>query len=120
MTVWKGGDHRFELRIGEFRALQSATGVGPLFLLGRIAGSQWFVDDIIETVRLGLIGGGVDDQAAKKLVDKVLVDNPTEIFKHAPLALFIIKTSLMGDDNDPVGEDDQGEQNAGSVTNSVA
>lgn len=120
MTVWKGGEHTFKLRIGEFRALQSATGVGPLFLLGRIAGSQWFVDDIIETVRLGLIGGGVEDTAAKKLVDKVLVDNPTEIFKHAPLALYILKASLMGDDSDPVGEDDQGEQNAGSATNSDA
>ena len=120
MTVWKGGEHTFKLRIGEFRALQSATNVGPLFLLGRIAGSQWFVDDIIETIRLGLIGGGVGEVAAKKLVDDVLVDNPTEIFKHAPLALFIIKTSLMGDDNDPVGEDDSGELNAGSATNSDA
>ncbi|MNL76059.1 hypothetical protein D3C87_2019610 [compost metagenome] len=62
----------------------------------------------------------MDDLAAKKLVDKVLVNNPTEIFKHAPLALFIIKTSLMGDSNDPVGEDDQGEPNAGSATNSDA
>lgn len=120
MTVWKGGDHNFLLQIGEFRALQTATEVGPLFLLGRIAGSQWFVDDIIETIRLGLIGGGMDELAAKKLVNKVLVDNPTEIFKHAPLALFILKSSLMGDENDPVGEDDQGEQNAGSVTNSAA
>lgn len=109
VKVWDGGEHAFRLRIGELRALQSATGVGPLFLLGRITGSQWFVDDIIETVRLGLIGGGMGEVDAKQLVDRVFGgDNTPAIYKASLLAVLILKNAVMGEPGDPVGA--QGER----------
>ncbi len=118
MLVWEGGEHPFKLAIGELRALQSATGVGPLFLLGRIAGSQWFVDDIIDTIRLGLIGGGMDPVEAKKLTDRVFTDNTAALYRSTLLATRILRDAVMGEPDDPVGEDESGEKEAGSVTNS--
>ncbi|NTI22375.1 gene transfer agent family protein [Rhizobium rhizogenes] len=113
MIPWEGGEHPFKLGIGELRALQSATGVGPLFLMGRIVGSQWFVDDIIDTVRLGLIGGGMKPEDAKKLTDRVFTDNTPALYKHVLLATKVLRDSVMGEPDDPTGEDDQGEQLAG-------
>lgn len=122
MTVypWDGGEHAFHLGIGQLRALQSATDVGPAFLMGRIISSQWFVDDIIETIRLGLIGGGTDAVAAKKLVDRVFNENTPALYKHVLLATKILKDAIMGDISDPVGDDDSGETEAGKETNSTA
>jgi len=112
--VWDGGDHPFQLRIGELRALQSATGVGPLFLLGRIAGSQWFVDDIIDTVRLGLIGGGMPDDEAKRLTDRVFVENTPALYRGMLLAVWILRNAVQGEPDDPVG--DEGERGTENET----
>jgi hypothetical protein len=118
MYVWEGGEHPFRLGIGELRALQSATGVGPLFLLGRITGSQWFVDDIVDTVRLGLVGGGMEPGAAKKLTDKVFTDNTPALYRSMLLATRVLRDAVMGEPADPTGDDAPGEIVAGSVTNS--
>lgn len=115
--IWDGGEHPFRLGIGELRALQQATGVGPLFLMGRIVGSQWLVDDIIETIRLGLIGGkSVTELEAKRLVDKVFCgEDSSPIYKHSLLATRILRDAVMGEPDDPVGDtDDEGESIAGN------
>lgn len=114
MLVWDGGEHPFRLGIGELRALQSATGVGPLFLLGRITGSQWFVDDIIETVRLGLIGGGMDPSEAKRLTDRVFIENTPALHRSMLLATRVLRDAVMGEPDDPAGDDPSGELTAGS------
>lgn len=118
MTVWEGGEHPFRLGIGELRALQAATGVGPLFLLGRITGSQWFVDDIIDTIRLGLVGGGMSEKDATALTNRVFTENTPVLYRSMLLAVRILKDAVMGDPEDPVGDDPSGENQAGSVTNS--
>lgn len=117
MAVWEGGEHPFKLNIGELRALQAATGVGPLFLLGRITGSQWMVDDIIETIRLGLIGGGMPEKEAKTLTDRVFTENTPALYRSMLLAVRILRDAVMGEPDDPVG--DEGESQAGNPTHSV-
>ncbi|WP_085044331.1 gene transfer agent family protein [Ensifer aridi] len=114
MSVWEGGEHPFKLNIGELRALQAATGVGPLFLLGRIAGSQWMVDDIIDTVRLGLIGGGMPETEAKQLTNRVFTENTPALYRSALLAVKILRDAVMGEPDDPVG--DEGESKAENPT----
>jgi hypothetical protein len=104
MPVWDGGEHPFKLNIGELRALQAATGVGPLFLMGRIVGSQWLVDDIIDTVRLGLIGGGMPDKDAKMLTDRVFTENTPALYRSTLLATRILRDAVMGEPDDPVGD----------------
>lgn len=117
MLVWEGGEHPFKLNIGQLRALQTATGVGPLFLLGRITGSQWFVDDIIETIRLGLIGGGMPETEAKKLTDRIFTENTPALYRSMLLATRILRDAVMGEPGDPVG--DEGESMTENATRTV-
>ena len=67
LTCWDG-EHTFRLRIGELRTLQEKCDAGPAFIAGRLRDGSWLVDDIRETLRLGLIGAGVKQQAALSLV----------------------------------------------------
>lgn len=112
VLVWDGGEHNFRLGIGELRALQQATGVGPAFLMGRVISSQWFVDDLVETVRLGLIGGGMSEAEAKRLTSKVF-EQTDALQRHVVLAATLLKDTLTGQ-----GEfTPSGEQTAPTMTN---
>lgn len=106
--VWEGGEHPFFLRIGELRALQKRCEAGPLAIYMRLVSSSWLVDDVIETVRLGLIGGGMDDRAARDMVDHHIHDKRGALVAHVPLACLILHHSVVdgGDKDDPVGKPD--------------
>lgn len=67
---WVGGEHPFHLRIGELRRLDDACKDGVYAAFGRMGAMQPRVDDVLETIRLGLIGGGMDKDEAAKLTRK--------------------------------------------------
>lgn len=104
--VWPGGEHSFALRIGELEALQQATNSGPGEVLGRLYGCMppnnpllgpWRLSDVLDTVRLGLVGGGMDGIEARKLVRlQVERDGPTSLITTA--ATVLLKALEMPDD----------------------
>lgn len=100
--VWPGGEHPFLLRLGELRALQSQCDAGPEEIMARLAGRGWFVDDIVDALRLGLIGAGMPTDDARALVTKTLQREPLINFK--PIAYTVLAASLVGVEDDPVGE----------------
>lgn len=103
--VWPGGEHSFALRLGELRALQGACDAGPEQILNRILIGAWRVDDIIETIRLGLIGGGMPDRDARDLVRRMTEGEERRgLLAYRQLALQIIMASLSADPDDPLGE----------------
>lgn len=102
VKVWRGGEHRFALPIGPLRALEKARDAGPHWIMSRLISGQWFVDDIYETIRLALIGGGMDEQQARQLADENV--GHQRYYEHVPLATEILKDALMGEADDPVGE----------------
>jgi len=53
------GAYLFRLDFGGVRELQRLTDAGPLVLHRRLLHGQWMMDDVRETIRLGLIGGGL-------------------------------------------------------------
>lgn len=74
-TLWVGGEHVFAFNLGELEALQNATGSGPGEVFGRLYASlenpitgPWLVGDVIDTLRIGLIGGGMDASEARAKV----------------------------------------------------
>lgn len=83
VLTWKGGEHSFALRIGELQALQDATGEGPGASLQRLYLSMqsgpmmggWKIADVVDTVRLGLIGGGMERTEATKIVRETVDRN---------------------------------------------
>lgn len=82
---------------------KTGLGIGALFL--RMSSSQFRVADIIEVIRLGLIGAGTNPQDAQRLVDAYANDRPFD--ETFPLALDILDARWNGKP-EPVapGDDD--------------
>ena len=105
--VWAGGEHAFRLGIGELRALQKACDAGPSEVLMRLVTSCWLVDDVVEVLRLALVGGGMESAAAKKLVLKVWEE--VAPIKLSLLAASVMETFIMQDAHDPIEVDGKGD-----------
>lgn len=68
--TWVGGEHSFKLTIEHMRAIQQLCDAGPGLVHTRLLTGAWHVDDVIQPIRLGLEGGGMDKEDAKKLLVK--------------------------------------------------
>lgn len=99
---WPGGEHAFRLRLGELQALQEKCDAGPEMVLQRIRLGVWQVNDLFETLRFGLIGGGMDRDAARKLVVDTFERTPLMEFKTP--AIEVLAAALIGVPDDPAGE----------------
>lgn len=106
---WGDGQYLFSLKgkqIEELETLQKA-GIGEIFQ--RIERGTWFWGDLYQTVRLGLIGGGMGAVEAKRLTDmyanRPLVEGP-----NSPLtvASAVIGAALFGLDKLSPGEPQAG------------
>lgn len=102
--AWIGGEHRFRLGIGEWRKLQDSCDAGPEEVLNRLRFGTWRVNDLIEPIRLGLIGSGEMTTAEAGPFVTGLWDqhNPVD-FKLTALA--ILAEGLFGPEDDPVGKE---------------
>jgi len=100
--VWVGGEHEFFLTLGNLRALQSACDAGPNEVFERIRSGVWRVDDLFETIRQGLIGGGMKGPDASALLLKMFERHPLRDFENTALAILL--SALVGIEDDPVGE----------------
>ena len=108
--VWAGGEHAFALKVAHLRAIQDKTDCGPEFVMRRLLSPDWRVDDVCQVVRLGLEGGGMDKDAARKLVRTHLEDAPENLKPAALVAGMILMNAVMvGDENDD--GDESGEAN---------
>lgn len=100
--TWAGGEHSFSLPIEQLRALQQRCDAGPAWVLSRLANSQWLVDDVVSTIRLGLEGGGMPKSEATRLVKVHVEDQPLTL--SVKTASLILMAALYGVEDDPVGE----------------
>lgn len=107
--VWPGGENTFMLNIGELRALEQRTNAGAFVVMTRLLTSQWKIDDVVATIRLGLVGGGMDEKDAKTLVDQTL--EQASPYRLTLTAAAILEHALMWDANDTPGELEAGEGN---------
>lgn len=69
-VIWAAGEHTFRFAIGELRALEKSCDSGVAVVLTRLMGSQFRVDDIVEVLRIGLMGGGMNERAAMQTIEK--------------------------------------------------
>lgn len=74
--VWGDGEHSFRLPFAQLVELQEKTDAGPLELFQRIGSGRWRVQDLRETLRLGLIGGGMEPAAAVLMVRRYVEQRP--------------------------------------------
>ena len=99
---WPGGEHPFALPLASLEVVQQRTDFGPEYLLHRINAAQWHTRDLFEVLRNGLIGGGMSEVDALKLVTRAFETHPLIAFK-VP-AQTILAAALYGPADDPVGE----------------
>ena len=99
---WAGGEHDFALGLGQLRALQTACDAGPERILRNMASGDWRVDDVIETLRLGLMGAGMDTKTASGMVLRLVELHSWTEFKET--AYRVLGAALVGVTDDPVGE----------------
>ncbi|SFQ52490.1 gene transfer agent family protein [Donghicola eburneus] len=100
---WVQGEHDFALNIGELRALQKNCDAGPELILTRLKVGSWKIDDIFETLRLGLIGAGMDAKEAGPMVRRAFDQHPAFALKLP--AYQVLAAALIGEADDPVGEE---------------
>lgn len=105
--TWEGGEHKFYLGIRELRALQEKCDAGPGWIFQRLERGDWRVDDIIQPIRLGLEGAGMEKAAARKLVQTHVESEP--LTASVILAHVILAGVLYSPEGDPVGESNRPE-----------
>jgi len=108
--AWVGGEHQFVLNLGELRALQKNCDAGPEEIFNRMRVGTWRVDDLVETIRLGLIGSGeMEAKEAGPFVTSLFAKHPMVEFKLTALEILARAILPIGEEDDPVGKA-EGEQ----------
>jgi len=96
---WAGGEHEFTLRLGELRRMQEVCNAGPEQILLRLQHSHYLVDDLIEPIRLGLIGSEeMTNSEAGPFVIKMIEQHPLIQFKFT--AQTILTHAILGPPDD--------------------
>lgn len=90
-----GGKPRFRLAMGELEELQELTGVGPYRCLQRLLAGEWHVQDVRDTLRLGLIGGGLTPNEAGNLTRRYVEERPDWLI-NVQLAIAVLGAALAG------------------------
>lgn len=101
--LFAGDTRTFKLAIENILALEDSCDAGCAELLERLSTGRWRVRDVIEPIRLGLIGHGVEPRMAKRMVDETIT--PGRLSEHVLIAQAIIMTALVGDPREQVGKD---------------
>lgn len=101
--VWGNGEDQFCIaKIGELLALEDKCNAGIMTIMRRIQTEQWFVNDIRETIRLALIGGGMTPEKAMIAV-KLHVDTKP-LMESVLLAHAILAAAIVGVPDEQVGK----------------
>lgn len=99
--TWGDGEHRFRLAIGQLRELQEKCDAGPAEIASRLADGRWRINDVRETIRLGLLGGGMAPAEAHRLTVRYVDERPW--LESVPAAQAVLMASLVGAPEEPVG-----------------
>ncbi len=88
-------DHAFALTVPLVVELEALTGSGIGAVMQRVTSLEFRTADLVETIRLGLIGGGMSPETAKRFVETYVVGRP--IFREIhPVAAAILNHLWSG------------------------
>lgn len=112
--IWAGGEHDFRFAIGELRALEQSRDCGCTVVLARLFALQFKVDDVLETLRIGLQGGGMSEKQARATIEKSYTK--ANLFDLAVVASAVLTRFISWPKDDPnvdtPEEDPSGEEQA--------
>lgn len=116
--VWADGHQTFRLPLKQLFELQDKCDAGPGEILDRLNSNRWRINDVRETIRLGLIGGGMEPSRAYMLVARY-VDNGAWL-ESRQAAQVILMSALAGVPEDPVGKPEEAPNGATDVSAEVS
>lgn len=96
---WADGSHLFRLPIKQLIELQEKCDAGPPLIQARLQSGAWKVEDVRETVRLGLIGGGMSPTDAFKMVLRYVDERP--LLESVLVAEAVLSAALVGTPDEP-------------------
>lgn len=91
---WADGHYVFRLPIGPAIELEEKCAAGLREIYTRLATGTWRIADLRETLRLGLIGGGLAPDAALRLVRRYVDERPFE--ENVRPAMLVLMAALVG------------------------
>lgn len=102
------GTYHFSLPMTQLEELQAKTDAGPLQLLNRLGTDEWRTQDVSETIRLGLIGGGKTPLEALHLVRKYVLNTP-DWLSNIKIARGVLMAVIFGIEQAPNEDKTDGE-----------
>ena len=109
------GDYTFNIaKIGQVLELEEKCGCGVAEVFARLMSAddlrnaRWRFNDVRETVRLGLIGGGASAPDALRLVKAYVDVRPWQ--ESIPIARTILMAAIIGVPGDDVGKKQEADQ----------
>lgn len=117
---WGDGDQVFNIaKIKECLELEEKCGDCGIFeIFNRITEGKARLNDIRETIRLGLIGGGKTPVQALVLVKRYVDDRP--LIESLPVARTILMAALVGVPGDEVGKKQEAERTETEATHALS
>lgn len=101
-TDWADGVYTFRLAMTHILELERKCGNVGIRVIGRrLATDAYSYNDVRETIRLALIGGGLDDRNAEQLVRTYVDERPKGFGVHAAIACAIHVAFLEPFETDP-------------------
>lgn len=111
---WADGEYDFRLGIGELKELQEKTRrmknavgdyqyFGPMKIYEMLTNGEWNVEDVRETLRIGLIGAGTAPAEAIRLV-KRYVDELPDWTVNCKVAANVVAAAVLGWEIEPLGK----------------
>jgi hypothetical protein len=91
---WGGGKHAFCLRIKQIGDLQKACNAGLGLIYQRLMSDLFYIEDITETIRFGLIGGGMPPVKAAEMISTFIDGQPIERIEDLSSPLKIAKAVI--------------------------
>lgn len=101
LTFLDGDEHVFRLAWGELERLEEERKVGCFVIFNRLHGEEWQINDIAEVIKLGLMGGGMPEIQARKMVRRHVEGRPPlGVTEPTPLGLAraIIAAALVAEE----------------------
>lgn len=99
---WADDSYVFRLAWGQLVEMQEKTDAGPYVVLQRLYDGSWRMADIVEPIRLGLIGGGLEPVKALKLVRQYVQERPP--VENVLVAQAVLSAALMGAPDETPGK----------------
>jgi hypothetical protein len=99
---WADGVYPFCLPLAQLEELQTLCEAGPLVIARRLEAGEWTHRDIYQTIRLGLIGGGMTPIEAMRKCKLYVLERPW--LENIPCAVAILQVTLIGKPDEPVGK----------------